>query len=56
MENPKIDVFIETKPENYYGNISITINRKKSEKLTVDLLVEILENLEGWDIKYDNNI
>jgi hypothetical protein len=52
MDPIKINTYVEFKPEHHEGNMSITITCKASEKWKAELLLEILQTIEGWEFYY----
>lgn len=59
QENPnqmKFYVAVERKPEHYVGDISITIKARPSEQWKVDLLLDSLQTLEGYEFEVAKNI
>jgi len=50
MSSIKVNTYVEIKPEYYVGEIGLTITCKASEKWKADLIIEMLETIEGIDI------
>lgn len=51
MTHPKFTIYLEETPEYYASDMSITVNCKPSERWKVEMLISVLESLEGFEFE-----